>query len=133
MPDQFTLVETGLYTALTTCGGTAIWGTRVFANQGTAKAPLPYVIFFPVSFRDDNDRPTRAISMAYQVEGWASSDATASAMAGSIDDALHNKRITVTGYTNYLIRNVEQIATLENEGGAQYFRRGAVFVIHISK
>ena len=92
-------IDTALYTKLTTTGGTAVYGTRVYAvqaPQGTV-APMPYVVFSHIAGGDLNMSPSRIVDVRYQVDCWAESQVVAKQMASYVEAALHEQPLTVNG------------------------------------
>lgn len=128
-------IETALYTKLTTTGGTAVYGTRVYAvqaPQGTV-APMPYVVFSHIAGGDLNISPSRIVDVRYQVDCWAESQVVAKQMASYVEAALHEQALTVNGWNHIGTTQLDLIATVENENQKQYWRRGADYRIRVSK
>lgn len=126
---DFTAIETGIYSKLTTAAGTAIWGTRVFANQGTAAVTYPYVNFFYVSGGDDNQNPAGSFDVEYQVECWGTVLSQARQGHTYINQALHHQTLTISGATNFWTVQRGLISSVENVDGKQIWRRGATYQI----
>ena len=117
-------------TALTTkLGGTAIYNT--LAPQGQA---TPYVVFFHSAGGDDNTSPRRARSSVYTVKAVST---VGQLNAGEIDDLvdtlLHEQSLTVTGWGNYWLARVADIAYAEDSGGVLFWHRGGQYRIRIAE
>lgn len=135
---DFTIVETALYQRLTNTAGTALWGTRVVADQGTAVQTVPYVRFFHVGGGDENVNPAGGFDVLYQIECWGTVGQSQvrqgfayinQAMLGSAltFNGTATPGGTVVGSTNFLTLQVDAIASTENVDGKQYYRRGATY------
>lgn len=130
---DFTAIETGIFSALSTSAGTVFWGAgtaaRVYADQVIAGAALPYVLFFYVSGGDDNANPAGSFDVEYQVECWGTAISQARQGMTYINQALHHQTLTISGATNFWTVQRGLIRSVENDGGKQFYRRGATFQI----
>lgn len=128
-------IELALYTKLTTTGGTAVYGSRVFAvqaPQGTV-ASVPYVVFHHIAGGDLNISPSRVVDLVYQVDCWAESQVTAKLMASYVEAALHEQPLTISGWNHIGTTQLKPNASVENDNQKQYWRRGADYRIRASK
>lgn len=132
MTDVFTLVETALYSKLTTSPGTALYGSRVYSEQAPLGAGLPYLLYYLLNGGDDNDCPDRSLTLTYHVECIALTQADARAGAGYIDTALHHQALTITGFTAYWVVMGGLFRQVDNVEGKQFWRRGGNCQINIS-
>lgn len=126
---DFTVIETGLYSKLTTTAGTALWAARVYADQAPDQAAAPYVRFFHVGGGDDNNNPAGSFDVDYQVECWSTSLPQARQGMTYINAALHHQTLTLSGATNYWTVQRDLIRSVENVAGVQWYRRGATYQI----
>jgi len=126
-------IEAGLHLRLTTTGGTAIWGSKVYAVQAPQGTALPYVLVHYISGGDTNESPSRIVDAQYQVEAWSESQVQAKQMAAYIEAALRDQALTVSGWNHIATTQQGMIATVQNEGQKQYWRRGADYRIRVSK
>jgi hypothetical protein len=132
----FTAMGSALYSklaagaALTSMlGGTAIYDTLAPQTQ-----PTPWVVFFHSAGGDDNTSPRRARSLVYTVKAVST---VGSLEAGEIDDLvdtlLHEQTLTVTGWGNYWMARVADIAYTEESGGVLFWHRGGQYRIRIAE
>ncbi len=128
-------LNAGIYTVLT--GGTALTnllgGTAIYYEQAPDNTAYPYVVFSIQGGGDLNLSPSRMKDMLYFVRGYSK---VSPAMAGSIDaqlDALlHNKTITVTGWSNYNTQRETDIENTEVDNANQtIYMAGGVYRISI--
>ncbi len=116
-------------TALTSLLG----GTAIYYEQAPDNAAYPYVVFSIQGGGDLNLSPSRMKDVLYFVRGYSK---VSPAMAGSIDaqlDALlHNKTITVTGWSNYNTQRETDIENSEVDNANQMiYMAGGVYRISI--
>lgn len=126
---NFTIIETGLYSKLSTSAGTVLFGTRIYADQAPASVTYPYILFFHVGGGEENLNPQGSFDVLYQVECWGTALADArngQAYAGS---ALHYQTLTFSGHTNFWTEQQDFIRSVENVDGKQIYRRGATYRI----
>lgn len=137
---DFTVVETGIFARLTNTAGTALWGSRVYADQAPGTVTAPYVVFFHVGGADDNENPAGSFDVLYQVECWGTAGQPQVRQAAAyINQAMLGSALTlngtataggtVYGATNYLTLQEDVIRSVENVDGKQYYRRGATYRI----
>lgn len=131
---DFAAIETGIYSKLSTSGGTALWGgtagtVQVYADQASAKAVAPYVVFFYVAGGDENVNPSGSFDVRYQVECWSTVVGTARSGATYIQQALHHQTLTISGCTNFWTVQTRLVRSVENVDGVQWYRRGGEYQI----
>lgn len=134
---DLTVIDTGLFSKLSTAAGTALWGAgtaaRVYALQAPAEvlaANEDYVLFVHVAGGDDNRNPAGSFDVDYQVECWsATSLATARLGQTYIRQALHHQTLTFVGATNFWTVQKALIETVETIEGRQFWRCGGTFQI----
>lgn len=126
-------VETALYAKLTSVGGTALWGQRVWEGQAKQGETMPYVVFFHVAGGDENISPSRLVDTLYQVEVWAESRADARTGADYLETALHNGTLNISGWSQIGCEQQDLHTSVENKDGKQFYRRGADYRIRMSK
>jgi hypothetical protein len=132
------LVETALYSKLT--GTSAITtllssNTAVFNQQATQAAALPFVVFQQMSETDMNESPHRSKALLYLVKGIASTGfKQAGDIDNAIDTALHRTTLTVSGWTNYLVRRESSVRYVEPlPGGGNVYHAGGIYRLRIAK
>lgn len=129
-PINFTIIETGLYSKLTSAAGTVLWGTRVYADQAPAAPTFPYLVFFHVAGGEENVNPAGSFDVLYQVECWGTVLSDARSGQAYLGSALHHQTLSLAGgYTNFWTVQQDFIRTVENVEGKQYWRRGATYRI----
>ncbi len=129
------LLGSALYTRLTTTGGTALWGTRVYDRQspaGTAGS-VPYVVFAPVSGGEIPLTPTRTLDIRYAVRCIAASSAEARSGAAYIESALRGGSLTLPGWAHLGTTEGETLSAVENLEGRQFWADGALYRIRADK
>lgn len=127
-------LHTAIYSKLTGSASlTALVSTRVYyglAPEGTA---LPYVIFTIVNEMMTNDSPRHNLEALYQIEGVATSKASAIQIADVIHDVLHEGDLSVTGWSVYWVAAEGRTMIIETENAVQYFRDIREFRIRLDK
>ena len=129
-----TLLETGLYTALsgdsaltTELGGTVIYNKRAPQTPGNK-----YVIFQWQGGGDENLTKQRTKNLVYGVFGVAKTQADAATIDGLIDTVLHNQSVTVTGWNNYWLARETDINFVEEDAsGVPRYTVGGLYRIRI--
>jgi hypothetical protein len=125
-------INTTLYNTL---GGTVtLAGTLVFEAGAKDKCPLPYVLWSYVNEGEENDNPHRGKNCVVFIRAYAANAADAGTIDGQIDTALHNKVLTVTGWTNIQTRREDGHSMVETDAagiktwmvGADYRIRSAL-------
>lgn len=118
-------------TALTSLlsGGTA----AINYMQAPDKSTFPYVLFSIQGGGDLNISPSRMKDELYFVRGYSkTSPANAGTIDAQIDALLHNKTITVTGWTNYRTQRETDMENEEvNTAGEHIYMAGGVYRISI--
>lgn len=107
-------LNTGIYNALK--AGTALTsllgGTAIYYIQAPDDTAYPYVVFSIQGGGDLNLSPSRMKDTLYFVRGYSKvSPAAAGSIDAQLDALLHNKTITVTGWSNY---NTQRETDIEN-------------------
>jgi hypothetical protein len=130
---DFTAVETGIYSKLSTAAGTVLWGAgtaaRVYADQAPQGAADPYLVFLYAGGGDENLNPAGSFDVLYQVECWSRTLSQARLGMTYINAALHYKTLTIAGVTNFWTAQQGLIRSVENVEGVQWYRRGATYQI----
>lgn len=122
-----------LYTAL---AGTAITnaGSAVYFIQAPDGRALPYIVFDYVNEGDDNDTSRRAKNCVVFIRAYAESPSVAGVIDGQIDAALHNKVLSVTGWTNFQTRRENGMSNVEiDPSGRKVYMSGADYRIRNGK
>lgn len=133
--DVTTALETGLYSALNVSAITnLLGGAKLYAGLAPAGTALPYVIFVHSGGGDRNTTPTRDRMGEYLVKAVAATKSAAGSIAAQIDAALHNKVLTVTGYTNYWTARADDVSYPEVlETGAVIWHVGGYYRVLLTK
>jgi hypothetical protein len=130
---DFTAIETGLFSKLSTASGTVLWGAgsaaRVYADEAVAGAAIPYVRFFLVGGGDENLNPAGSFNVVYQIECWGTALSQTRQGATYINAALHHQTLTISGATNYWTVQRDLVRSVEDIDGKQYYRRGGTYQI----
>ena len=127
-------LHTAIYSKLTAASTlTALVSTRVYYGLAPQGAALPYVIFTIVNETVTNDSPRDNVDALYQIEGVASSKASAIQIADVIHDVLHEGDLSVTGWSVYSLAAVGRTMIIETENAVQYFRDIREFRIRLDK
>jgi hypothetical protein len=120
-------LNTTLYNTLS---GATNAGTLVFEGMAKDKCPLPYVVWSFINEHDENDNPHRMKNCAVFVRAYAASAAAAGAIDVQIDTALHNKVLTVAGWTNIQTRREDGHSLVEvDPAGVRTWMVGADYRI----
>lgn len=88
--------------------------TSVYHLQAPTSAKLPYVIFNLQGGGAENINRSDMRNLVYFVRGYADTALKAGNIDAQICLLLHNKSLTVTGYTNYWIARETDLAIVEN-------------------
>jgi hypothetical protein len=126
------VIDTALYNALnisaitTLLGGTAkIY--KSIATQGTA---LPYIIFQWQGGGEENVTQRDSVNVVYTVKALGTTLTVVDNIDAQIKLALHEKTLTVTGYTNYRTQREDAVDFVEvDEAGIVTYHRGAIYRI----
>lgn len=132
MADVYTSVERGLYQALTASPGTTLYAQRVYASQARIEDPTfaePYVVFMLINASEENVHNEGRTELYYQIGVWSRDDGKARTGFNYIRDALHQKTLNVTPFTNTWTTLDDYITLVDNYKGLQYYYRGATFRI----
>lgn len=131
----FNVLNTAMYSQLS--GGTALTGllggTAIYYQQAPDNANLPYVVWSYQSAGYENLTPREMWSGLLWVRGYAATPALAGSVDTQIHALLHEKALTVTGWTNFwLVRegDFENVETLPN--GKKVHMAGGMYRIRLS-
>ena len=102
-------------------------GAKIYADVASAGAALPYIVFYQADGRSGNVCSRDTINYIYRVEtrrgvDQASTVATAKQIHAQVKAVLHNKTLTITGWTNYLMMVEEEKKFTENFKGKDTHR-----------
>jgi hypothetical protein len=120
-------IGTALYARLTTTGGTALYGARVYERQAPAGAALPYVIFDFQSGGALNLTPTRHVDARYVVACIAANPADARTGADYIESALVGGELSASGWVHVATQQESLVSGVQNVEGRQFWRDGATY------
>lgn len=127
-------IEAALYAKLVGQASliTALGGTAIFNKLGPQPAPSKFCVYQQQGGGDVNESPTRMREPLYTVKAIATTQAAAFAIDAEIDTALHNKQLTVTGWTNILCQRETDINFPEiDSGGVTRYHAGGIYRIII--
>lgn len=113
--------------------GTALYSTRVYSQLAPQGATLPYVVYDYAAGGDTNESPSRIVDVEYRVEAVGTTQAQARTIAGHIEDALHNGTLTASGWNHIATTHIRPLSLQETTDGVQYWRRGGIYRIRMSK
>ena len=136
MSGSFNAIGSALYTVL--AAGTALiaklGGTAIYQSPAQQGKALPYVVFFPSGGGDDNTSPKRARSPVWTVKAVSSAGAlNAGEIDDLVDDLLHGKALTVTGWGNWRTTRESDVAYEELVAGQVVWHRGGLYRIRLTK
>lgn len=117
-------LDTAIYGAI---GGTVTnAGTAVFLDAAPDNYPMPYVVWDYINEGDRNDTSHRLKDCAVFIRSYAASAAAAKIIDGQIDDALHEKVLTVSGWVNIQSHRENSHGLVETDSaGKKTWMRGA--------
>jgi hypothetical protein len=121
-------LNTAIYTAI---GGTVTTaGTAVFFEKAPDKYPMPYVVWDYVNEADVNDTSHRLKNCVIFARAYASKPDTANGIDAQIDNALHRKTLTITGWNNIQTQRENGMSTVETDSaGVKTYMCGADYRI----
>jgi len=134
-------LNTGIYTKLAGTAGTALTsllsgGTAapsVFFQQAPDNYALPYVVWSIPSELDTNEIPHRMKDIIVRAYGVASAPAQAGTIDAAIDTLLHEKTITVSGYSNIRVQRETGYQLIDtSETGERYYISGSDYRVNIT-
>lgn len=134
MANVSAVLEAAIYTKLTGQASliTALGGTAIYNQMAPQPAPAKYCVYQWQGGGDANESPTRMRNLLYNVRGVATTKSAAGSIDAAIDDALHNKTLTVTGWSNILCMRETDINFPElDSGGVWRFHAGGIYRIII--
>lgn len=132
MPVQ--ALETGLEAILSGNSAltTELGGTLIYNKQAPQDPGTKYVVFNWAGGGDENLTPHRTRNVVYTVQAVATTQAQAATLDRLIDAALHEKTLTVSGWTNFWTAREDDISFVEQDaGGNPIFHVGAQYRIRI--
>lgn len=125
-------IRAAIYSQLTTTGGTALWGTRVYYKQAPQSGTVPYVVFDHVSGGDENLAPSRIVDELYQAVCYANDAQSARSGGEYIETALRDVTLTVTGFNFMGCSQNGFISTVNTVEGKQYWSEGGEYRIRVN-
>lgn len=125
------LVASAIYSKLT--AGTVLGaGVNVYRNQAVDGAALPYVVYSLNAGGPLNICPSDLRDENYFIRAYASTGGAAGSLDATISGLLHDKSITVTGYTNYVLNRVTDLELVENPpNGSPVYMCGGIYQISL--
>lgn len=130
------VLELAIRSTLT--GGTAL--TALLAGTASVyNAAVPRGVSFPcvvVNLQgggDANETPRRRKDLLYQAKAISTASMTAAgAIDNEVDSLLHNKTLTVTGWTNFWLARERDIRYVEvDPEGVEYYHSGGIYRIRL--
>ncbi len=129
-------IDTALYSTLS--GGTALTSllaspTSVYHIRAPNVTAFPYVVFSLQAGGKENINPSDLGNYVYFIRAYsATSAAGAGAIHNEIVKLLHNKTLTITGYTNlWTALEQEEESAEEEPNAAPIFMSGGLYRIRI--
>jgi len=105
-------------------------GNSVYYLAAPDKEPLPYIIFDYVNEGDDNETPHRSKNCAVSIKVYAAKSEDADTIDGQVDTALHNKTLSITGWTNFWSMRENGYSFVETDAsGRKTYMSGADYRI----
>jgi hypothetical protein len=110
--------------------------TAIYNQQPPDQSAMPYIIFNKMGGGPDNSTPSDSRSYLYFVRAYST---TSAAHAGTIDAQamllLHQKTLSVTGYSNYwTVRESDAPQTVDNlPSGERAYQSGGFYRIKVDK
>lgn len=139
MTDYNTIIETGLYqkiasiTALLSFITNSDGSLRIFNTQAPAHTSYPFVLFHQAYSTRFSHTQRTDIHAMYYVSVYALDDPTARQLYGYIYPELHKKELTLSeNWYNYWCYERQLYHLIENVEANQYYRRGAIYEIHVA-
>ena len=131
----FNALNTGILSTLS--GGTALigalGGTAIYYQQAPDGAALPYVVWNYQGGGDENITQSRMKNLLVYVRGYAASPALAGTIDAYCDALLHNKTISVTGWSNFWTAREEDISLVENlPDNTRIYSEGGIYRIRLT-
>jgi hypothetical protein len=128
-------LNTGILSTLS--GGTALTGalggTAIYYQQAPDGAALPYVVWNYQGGGDENITQSRMKNLLVYVRGYAASPALAGTIDAYCDALLHNKTISVTGWSNFWTAREEDISLVENlPDNTRIYSEGGIYRIRLT-
>jgi len=122
-------------TIYSTLGGTITnAGTAVYFLQAPDNAVLPYIVWDYVNEGEENTNPHRGKDCVLFIRAYASTPSAAGVIDGQIDTALHEKTLTITGWTNIQTRRENGMSMVETDSaGRKTYMCGADYRIRSAK
>ena len=124
---------TSIYTTLS--GGTALTsmlgGTAIYHLQAPDGAALPYVVFSNAGGGDESLTPSRMTNTVWNVRAWADDAKEAWAIMDAVDALLHNKTLTVTGWTCFWSMRENIFELTDTTGADTLYGAGAYYRIRL--
>lgn len=121
-------LDAALFTAI---GGTNTnAGTAVFIEIAPDNQPLPYVVWSYINEGDVNDTPHILKDCPIFIRAYATTASAAKTIDAQINNILHRKTLTITGWTNILTRRENGHGLVETDAaGKKTWMRGADYRI----
>lgn len=129
-------LETALYSRLSAGAAltTLLGGTAIYNSVIPQDASLPCVVFSQASGIEENVTPTDSERFVYLVKGVARSLYSAGQIADEVRTLLHERVLTVTGYTNFWTAQETYVRYTETDPGGQTIgHAGGEYAIRLAK
>jgi hypothetical protein len=120
-----------IYSAL---NGKTTAAAKVYYLLAPDNTALPYIVWDYVNEGDDNATPRRAKNAVLFIRAYASTPADANTIDAAIDTELHDKVLTITGWTNFWTARENGMSTVEvDASGRKTYMAGADYRIRADK
>lgn len=133
------LITAALYSRITTDGGLSPRaGTRVFDTNTPGKGVTgDYILFQQVSGGDENTNPRESLDTVYLFKYVSADQSEAKIGIGLLHDALHEKPLTISGWTNWRLVQTDLFTMPSGDemspDGKRLYVKGAYYRISIDK
>ena len=115
-------IDTALFNILDADAAiTTIVGSKIYTLEAPPKIALPYIIYYDAAGIIPNRTPRDEKDDTYRVESRAVDRAGAEALHFAVYDALHEKELTLTGWTNYWLVCEKEQRFSQSYKGVSYF------------
>ena len=130
---EHSAIGDALRAKLTSSGGTAVWGSRVYDRLGPQGVVYPYLLYNYVSGGERNITPTDELDALYDVRVLSKTLSDSRTGAGHIRTALHNQTLTLTGWSLVGCECVGMISRIDVLENINYYTDGFEVRVRLEK
>ncbi len=130
-------LDAAIYSKLTS--GTALTAllsgtTAVYNRLAPMSVSMPLVVFQWQGGGDENLTPSRMRNVVYVIKGVAETLSAAEAIDEQVDALLHDKALTVTGWTNFWLARTQDVAYAEvDPAGEAIYHTGGLYRVRLGE